>query len=259
MRYITAILLLFTSLVALAQDGFEKKVFIKDGDSLNYQILLPRNFDKNKQYPLVLFLHGSGERGNDNESQLVHGSKVFLDEGNRAAFPAVVVFPQCPKDSYWANVDVDRSVMPLGFKFNPDAAPTKAMQGVLDLVDGLLAQAFIKKDQIYVAGLSMGGMGTYELLSRKPETFAAAIAICGGGSTSLVQKYALNTPMWVLHGAQDNVVTPQHSLDMVSALLDAGAFPRFTLYENANHNSWDAAFAEPDFLSWLFKHNLSKN
>ena len=143
MRYITAILLLFTSLVALAQDGFEKKVFIKDGDSLNYQILLPRNFDKNKQYPLVLFLHGSGERGNDNESQLVHGSKVFLDEGNRAAFPAVVVFPQCPKDSYWANVDVDRSVMPLGFKFNPDAAPTKAMQGVLDLVDGLLAQAFI--------------------------------------------------------------------------------------------------------------------
>ena len=92
------------------------------------------------------------------------------------------------------------------------------------------------------------------MVQRHPDTFAAAIAICGAGSTEPVKNYALKTPFWIIHGADDNVVKPTYSLQMANAMLEAGARPRVTVYEHANHNSWDPAFAEPDFLQWLFSH-----
>jgi predicted peptidase len=107
-------------------------------------------------------------------------------------------------------------------------------------------------------GLSMGGMGTFELLSRKPDVFAAAVAICGGGDPDSVTEYASEVPLWAFHGAKDNVVAPQQSITMVSALLKEGGLPRFTLYDDADHNSWDPAFAEPGLLPWLFSHSLKK-
>jgi len=254
MRLSLLVLILFTSATMLAQETFERAVYHKADDSLQYRIQYPFNYDAGKQYPLVLFLHGAGERGSDNESQLVQGSKVFADTGNRNAFPAIVIFPQCPKDSYWANVDVDRSTYPIGITFHPDQKPTPHLQMAADLVNSFIEDGKADPSRVYIAGLSMGGMGTYEMVQRNPETFAAAIAICGAGSTSEVQNYALNTPFWVIHGAEDNVVNPIHSLEMAQAMLEAGAKPRVTVYEDANHNSWDPAFAEHDFLLWLFSH-----
>ncbi len=241
------------------KEAFKKEILVKDGDTLQYRILYPENFSEEKQYPLMLFLHGAGERGSDNEKQLVHGSNLFLDSTNQKKFPAVVVFPQCPRNSYWANADVDRSGPGVKLKFKENAPPTWPMELVIGLVDSLKQDDYIKKDQIYVGGLSMGGMGTFEILSRRPDTFAAAFAICGGGSTSSASMYAKNTPMWVFHGAKDDVVNPKHSLEMVEALLDAGAYPQFTLYNDANHNSWDSAFAEPNLLPWLFSHQLMED
>ena len=245
----------FSSLEA-QNDTFKKEMLVKDGDTLKYRILYPQNYSEGKEFPLMLFLHGAGERGSDNEKQLVHGSKLFLDSTNQSNFPAVVVFPQCPHNSYWANADVDRSGPGVKLKFKENAPATWPMELVIKLVDSLKQDDHIKKDQIYVGGLSMGGMGTFEILSRRPETFAAAFAICGGGSTAAVSKYAKNTPMWIFHGAKDDVVNPKHSLEMVEALLEAGAYPQFTLYNDANHNSWDSAFAEPTLLPWLFSHQL---
>ncbi|MCM5662854.1 carboxylesterase family protein [Galbibacter mesophilus] len=246
-------------MIMIAQHGlYEKSNFVKDGDTLRYRIMLPKNFTEGKEYPLVLFLHGAGERGSDNESQLTHGSSLFASEENRENFPAIVIFPQCPKDSYWSNADVDRS--PEGgvkLVFSDGKEPTKALGLTMNLLDDFLEKPFVKKDQVYVVGLSMGGMGTFEILSRKPETFAAAIPICGGGREEAVKRYA-KTPIWVFHGALDNVVSPLHSVKMVEALLEAGGKPKFTLYDNANHNSWDPAFAEPDFLKWLFSNTLTK-
>ncbi len=125
---------------------------------------------------------------------------------------------------------------------------------VMDLLETTIEEPYTKDDQVYLMGLSMGGMGTFELLSRKPDTFAAAIPICGGGEPESVSVYAKNTPLWVFHGAQDNVVHPLQSMEMVSALLKEGVHPKFTMYDFANHNSWDPAFAEPDLLPWLFSH-----
>lgn len=237
--------------------SFEKHI-VKN-DTLKYRMLFPKNFLKDKQYPLVLFLHGAGERGSDNKKQLAHGSKLFTDQQNMETYPAIVIFPQCPQDDYWSKVDVDRSSYPIKLTFKYDDGPTQAMQLVMELMDNMIKKPFVKKDQIYVMGLSMGGMGTFELIHRKPEMFAAAAPICGGGNTSSVSNYAKTLPIWVFHGAQDNVVDPQLSIVMVSAILKEGGFPKFTLYDFANHNSWDPAFAEPELLSWLFSNKKSNN
>lgn len=233
---------------------YESKQLIKGKDTLLYRILYPKNFSESNQYPIILFLHGAGERGNDNKKQLIHGSKLFANEKNRDSFPAITIFPQCPAESYWSQVDVDRSNSPLKLNFKYEEGPTKPMELVIDLMEEMVAKPFIKKEQIYVMGLSMGGMGTFELIYRKPEMFAAAIPICGGGDIFSVSNYAQKVPVWVFHGAKDKVVDPQLSVDMVSAILKQGGFPKFTLYDFAHHNSWDPAFAEPELLTWLFSN-----
>ncbi|WP_296619475.1 prolyl oligopeptidase family serine peptidase [Marivirga sp.] len=256
LKYIFLVLFV-APMVLKAQDksAFDKEVFIENGDSLNYRILYPKNFDSNKEYPLVLFLHGAGERGNDNEKQLLHGSDLFLNEENRAKFPAIVVFPQCPKNEYWAKADIDRSKSGNVFKFDYSGEPNPALKKVISLLDSLQSHKNVNADKIYLGGLSMGGMGTFEMLHRKPDTFAAAIAICGAGDSSSVKNYAQKVNLWVFHGAKDNVVLPKYSKEMVIALKEAEANVEFTLYPHANHNSWDPAFAEPELLSWLFSNS----
>ena len=113
---------------------------------------------------------------------------------------------------------------------------------------------YVDNSKIYVGGLSMGGMGTFEIISRQPNVFAAAFAICGGGNTENATKFATKVPMWIFHGAKDNVVKPQLSVQMVNAIINAGGTPNFTLYAEDNHNSWDSAFAEPKLLTWLFSN-----
>lgn len=235
-----------------ADEVFLKKTHIVNTDTLNYRMLLPKDFSENKMYPVVLFLHGAGERGDDNKKQLANGSDLFLNETTRDSFPAIVLFPQCPENDYWAKLEADRSTTPITFNYKYKETPTKAMALVMDLMDDMLEKPFVKSNQIYVMGLSMGGMGTFEILYRKPEMFAAAIPICGGGNPESVVSYAKSIPLWAFHGAKDDVVDPNLSLEMVSAILKNGGFPKFTLYDFANHNSWDPAFAEPELLTWLF-------
>ncbi|WP_417444796.1 alpha/beta hydrolase-fold protein [Joostella sp.] len=257
-KLVLLVLLSLPMLIIAQNELYQKDNFVVGKDTLKYRILLPKNFSNQKEYPLVLFLHGAGERGNDNVSQLTHGSSLFTKKENMEDYPAIVIFPQCSKDDYWSNADVDRSGSD-GVKlvFHDDKKPTKFLDLTMSLLNQFLSKSFVKKDQVYIVGLSMGGMGTFELLSRMPTTFAAGIPICGGGSTEAVSKY-VNTPLWVFHGAQDNVVNPMNSIKMVEALLNEGGHPRFTLYDDANHNSWDPAFSEPDFLSWLFSHKRNQ-
>ncbi len=238
------------------ENSYQKKEFLQGNDTLKYRILYPKDFLETNKYPLLLFLHGAGERGSDNEKQLVHGSKLFVDSIQK--YPAIVIFPQCPENGYWSNVDNDRTTNPVTRNFPINGKPNKALQLVMDLMDKFQTKPFVNKDKIYVGGLSMGGMGTFEILSRKPTFFAAAFAICGGGNPALAEKYAKTTSMWIFHGAKDDVVNPQLSLDMVSSILNFGGTPNFTLYHDANHNSWDHAFAEEEFLNWLFSNSLNK-
>ena len=185
-----ALCLLLISTVAFAQkDVFKEKTHVKGEDTLKYRIMYPENFSEDKQYPVVLFLHGAGERGDDNKKQLVHGSKLFANNTNRGTFPAIVIFPQCPKNSYWSNAEVDRNSHPIKLVFPKDKEATKPMHLVINLMEDVTSKPYVDKNRVYVGGLSMGGMGTFEILSRQPDMFAAAFAICGGGNVNKPKNY----------------------------------------------------------------------
>lgn len=257
MRYLISFLLMpcFISLTAQTPSPYEKHTYVDGQDTLKYRLLYPENFDPDHTYPLILFLHGAGERGSDNEKQLTHGSGLFLDPMVRKAFPAVVIFPQCPANDYWASVRIDRSQPgPIRLDFSEDLPPTRPMVLVQQLLDSMRNESFTDDSRLYVMGLSMGGMGTFDIVSRNPELFAAAVPICGGGNPELAGRYATQTPMWIFHGAIDGVVSPEHSIRMALAIQQAGGAPALTIFPYTNHNSWDPAFAKPELLPWLFGH-----
>ncbi|MDR1896728.1 MAG: dienelactone hydrolase family protein [Prevotellaceae bacterium] len=226
---------------------FEKKVFVHKTTTLPYRILYPEDYNPDKKYPLLVFLHGAGERGDDNEAQLVHGAK-FLARC-RTEYPAIVIVPQCPKENWWSSLKLSD-----GKIIGTEKKPAAIMDALCALIKNALKSEQTDKRHVYVGGLSMGGMGTFEILHRMPKTFAAAFPICGGGDVSKVKKYAKHTALWIFHGAKDGVVPVSWSREMYEALKTAGAEVLYTEYPNDNHNSWDSAFKEEGLLKWLFSH-----
>lgn len=248
---------MFLPLGSFAQDLslYQKKWLVQGGDTLPYRILFPKNYDSTKKYPVLFFLHGAGERGRDNEKQLVHGGNLFLQEDIRENYKAIIVFPQCPTNDYWSNVlRLQDESGKRFFSFLEEGPANRNMVLLEELVRYILQAYPVKKDQVYTGGLSMGGMGVFELVRRVPKTFAAAFPICGGANPATAIKIK-NTSWWIFHGAKDDVVPPYYSEKMYKALKAAGTKVKFTLYPNANHNSWDDTFAEPELLSWLFSQH----
>jgi predicted peptidase len=241
--------------MAMAQDNrlFERQLFLQGNDTLFLRILTPANYSPSKKYPLVLFLHGSGERGRDNDAQLTWGASLFLDSMNRVKYPAIVVFPQCPTDSSWAQTRHSATKDSLGgFSVRTDIPATRPLQLVMDFLDTLVIHGAVDPKRMYVGGLSMGGFGTFDILWRKSDLFAAAIPICGGGDPEKVLVYRKKLPIWVFHGDADPVVPVANSRRMVNALKAAGANVKYTEYPGVGHDSWKDAFKEPELLPWLF-------
>lgn len=237
---------------------YQKKAWISEkGDTLRYRLLLPENYDSSKAYPLLVFLHGAGERGVDNARQLVHGGQFFLQPQIRSRYPAIIVFPQCGENDFWSNVEVkwDDSAHQRKFSFPEAGEPTRAMGKLLGWLPDLEKDFKINRGQRYVMGLSMGGMGTFELVRRKPAYFVAAVPICGGANPKTASKIK-ETAFWIFHGANDDVVPYQLSEEVFLAIQDYYVHEevRFTLYSGTGHNSWDPTFAEPDLMPWLFSH-----
>lgn len=251
--------------VNLSQVFAQNELYMKkeftgvDGSVLPYRILYPEAMEPGAKYPVILFLHGAGERGSDNEKQLVHGSSLFLEENNRQKYSAIVIFPQCPEDDKW----VDQYVIGTR-RMGKDSVPadhytpSASMQLVRELMEEILQKEEVDRESVYIMGLSMGAFGIFDLLHRQPDWFAAAVPICGGGDTSLTEKYARQLPFWVFHGTEDSVVPVEASRMMVSALVEAGTTLRYTEYPGVDHNSWDWAFAEEDLLPWLFSNKRKK-
>ena len=219
----------------------------ENGDTLNYRLLFP-DYNSMRKYPLVVFLHGSGERGNDNEAPLKWGMSEFADEHIMMQYPAFVIAPQCPSDMEWANYDEDETTMTMTLK----PSPSKPMELVIALIHHLIAEFPIDTGRIYITGLSMGGHGTYDAIQRNPNLFAAAVPVCGAGDTSRAASIA-HIPIWIFHGAEDPAVDPHYSLNMFTALTNAGAHPGFTQYPEVGHFSWLGAYTDPQMLDWLFR------
>jgi len=201
-------------------------------ENLPYRIYVPENYDAAKRYPLVLYLHGMGECGTDNRLQTSVNSvmETLLEPENLAAYPCIVLAPQCPEGQWWAG----------------DLLP--ALMGLL----GQTGSAYsIDLARVYITGLSMGGFGTWAMLAEYPSYFAAAVPVCGGGDPDDAHLFK-DVPVWAFHGARDTTVYPEGSRCMVRALEEAGGSARYTEYPDAAHNSWDRAYREPELFPWMF-------
>lgn len=237
----------------------QAKTFQADSLVLPYRWISPletrhmpasmKNFEKSAdgKYPLVVFLHGSGERGNDNLAQLRNGAQAFWAPGFYARHPHFFLAPQCPKNLRWSNRDLEKEVFFL-------EEPSTPMQALMQLIANVLEQnPAIDHDRIYLTGLSMGGMGTFDLLVRQPGWFAAAVPVCGGADASIAPDIK-HIAIWAFHGSADDVVPVKYSRRIVMALRQAGApLIGYCEYPGWGHNTWDDTYANPLVLEWLFR------
>ncbi len=236
----------FYTTLAADTDLFEARTYETDyGESLNYRLYSPPATADNAKYPLVLFLHGAGERGTENRQQLKYGVRDVLTFMRQTNQPAYILAPQCPPSKQWVNVpwDEDSHTMPEN--------PSTPMRLTLELMDTLISNLAVDPNRLYVTGLSMGGFGTWDVIQRRPAQFAAALPVCGGGDTQLAGTIK-DIPVWICHGDRDSVVSVIRARDMVDALKKAGASPRYTEYHNRGHSTWGPTYHNNTILDWFF-------
>jgi len=248
----TRILLCFLLCFSYSLQGKETKSVMKksvSGQKLKYLISVPNDKPQKNGWPVLLFLHGAGERGNDLEKVKVHGPPKLINK-----FPelktAIVISPQCPTDGWWETATL--------------------MNLLKEVIDSFHQE--INEQRIYITGLSLGGYGTWHLISRYPKYFAAAAPICGAGDVSKINgnfvfngaeefnfsktKELIKLPIWVFHGSKDNVVPQKESEVLVKALKEAGSTSiKFTSYRGLGHDSWTKTYNNPEFYRWLFSHS----
>lgn len=199
---------------------------------LDYLLYLPDGYDQKEAWPLLVFLHGAGERGDDLALVKKHGPPKLVEAGK--SFPFIVVSPQCPSGQWWS---------------------TKTLE-LKTLIDHVCDELKVDENRIYLTGLSMGGFGTWSLAAYAPDRFAAIAPICGGGEI-LATRALRKMPIWVFHGAKDPVIPIERSEVMVNALKRAGSDVKFTVYPEALHDSWTETYDNPEFYAWLLEQKLS--
>jgi predicted peptidase len=213
------------------------------GRKLRYRLLSPDGYETSSAaHPLLVFLHGAGQRGCDNEAQLAHGKSLMQAAARK--YGCFVLVPQCPAGGWWAGrhwSDPERCLA---------ATPSETMELLLQVIAQLEKEFRIDDGRLYIMGLSMGGFGVWDAVERWPDRFAAAVPICGGGDQGKAANIA-RLPIWVFHGERDPVVPADLSREMVSALRAAGGSPRYTEFAGVGHNSWTPAFHERELLKWL--------
>ncbi len=195
-----------------------------------YLLFLPEDYGKKQQrWPLIMFLHGAGERGDNLEKVKKHGPPKIVEK--QKDFPFIVVSPQCPTGDWW----------------------TDEVEVLINLLDDIVARYKVDKQRIYLTGLSMGGYGTWSLASAHPERFAAIAPICGGGKRFMAMRLE-DIPVWVFHGAKDKTVPLKESEEMVDAIRNRGGNAKFTIYPDAGHDSWTETYNNQKLYDWFLEH-----
>ena len=206
---------------------------LQNQPAYQYLLSLPTDYDQKPQkWPLILFLHGAGERGDNLELVKTHGPPKIVDQNIN--FPFSVVSPQCPARGRWSN------------------------ELLIDLLDNIIKKYDVDTDRIYLTGISMGGYGAWSLATEHPDRFAAISPICGGGDPQNAPKLK-NTPIWAFHGAQDPVVPVQRTEEMARAVQLAGGNIRVTIYPDATHDSWTAPYDSQGLYDWFLSHKKNQS
>lgn len=232
-------------------EAMQARIFTAaDGSALPYRLFIPEDYSAAREYPLLVFLHGAGERGEDNTVQLKHVlPRLFADPASPIR-GAIVVCPQCPAGQQWVNTPWAQGSYVL------DSIPeSAALSAVVQLIAALRTEFSVDEKRIYAMGISMGGFGTWDLLMRHTELFAAAIPVCGGADPSRAESLK-NTPIRTFHGLCDAVVPSHGTAKMAKALKDAGCVDFAVEYpEEWDHNVWDYAAAKAGLMDWLFRQS----
>lgn len=230
--------------VRVGEKGNERDVTIR------YQLFVPKNYKPNgEKLPLLLFLHGLGECSNDDLNRVkIHGPAKIVD--TTPDFPFIVISPQCAPpggdDSKAAKRSSEEVVKLVLAAWSPEE--------LIQLVDHVEKNLKVDRDREYVTGLSMGGYGTWRLAAAYPDRFAAAVPICGGGDPEKMAEPLSHVPIWAFHGAKDNIVPISQTQEMVDAIRQHNGDVKFTIYPDAEHNSWAAAYDNPELYKWLLAH-----
>lgn len=215
------------------------------------RLLRPDPLEPGRLYPLVVFLHGAGERGSDNTAQLAYLPTWMATPPYRQDYPCFLLAPQCPRGHGW--IDVERS----GDRWRMSREMSDRLAAVADVMDRLLAELPVDPARQYLTGISMGGFGSWDLGIRLPARFAAVAPICGGGDPARVASL-VGTPLWCAHGDRDDIVPPQHSREMIAALRAAGGAPIYTELKGVGHDSWTPTYRDERFLTWLFEQRRTR-
>lgn len=219
-------------------EPFDARVFVNDnGDSLNYRLLKPLNYDSTKSYPIVVSLHGSSGTGSDNYLQVVASlmPEFLMHEPNREKYPAFIFVPQCPFGTSWGG------------------HPLPSIDDIVfEALASIESEFSIDADRRYVTGISLGGYGVWHFITSRPQVFAAAIPICGSGNPSLAH-HIIDIPVWAFHGAHDDRVPVSGSRNMIEAMKSAGGSPRYTEYPDAGHDIGRMVIETPGLLEWMFE------
>lgn len=233
---LTAVFALIVSTTdAQVKTGFVHKTFKADDGDYKYAVFVPPSYDGSKAFPVILFLHGSGETGTDGDKQTKGGLGKHIRDVKQK-FNFITVFPQAhPTAKGWG----------------PNNNNGKAALGMLDEV---MSSYKTDSKRVYLTGLSMGGFGTWSFAAAYPDKWAAIAPICGGGNPKNADKIK-DIPCWDFHGDADDAVNVSKSRDMIKALKDAGGNPKYTEYPGVGHNSWDKAYATGELYSWMLKHS----
>ena len=241
------------------------------GLNLPYRLLVPKNYDPTQKYPLVLFLHGGGDRGTDNRAPLLNETFALnlLNASVQSAHPSFFLVPQAPisvlggdpRGEYWVNNYQDNLDGTLHAGWTPDTykiadyPSSTSLSAVRNLIPALLSEFAIDSDRLYATGWSMGGDATWDLLMRNPGLFAAGAPIAGVGDPTQATNLA-HTPLWVFQGAQDQAASPSGSQKMVAAIRAQGGNIRYTEFADGTHYIGERAYNEPGFVDWLFSQSL---
>ncbi len=224
-RSLLAVLGLLLALPQLSAEQSANRFEIRR--TLDYLLFLPAAYEQAETHPMIVFLHGAGERGSNLDKVKRHGPPKLVEE--KEDFGFIVLSPQCHSGQRWNSADL------------------------FELIQHIKQHYKVDPERVYLTGLSMGGYGTWDLAVSQPYEFAAIAPICGGGNPRFASRIK-HIPTWVFHGAKDTVVPMSQSEGMVQAMEAAGGTPKFTIYPNAGHDSWTKSYANPELYRWFLQH-----
>lgn len=255
MTLLLAVLTVSVSAIRPDEGRTLKQVYVNeelDGYEIPYVLYLPANYDETKEYPVLLLLHGAGERGNDNELQLFHAVDELYETRQALMDECIFLVPQCPTDELWVDWPWENG------NYNLDEIPeSKALSTVMKILDGVCKDYAADTNRVYIMGISMGGFGTWDALVRHESTFAAGVPLCGGGDPSKAD-ILKEIPIWCVHGNADTAVPFAGTEEMYNTIIAAGG-ERITFepMDGMGHNIWDYATTNGELIDWLFAQNLT--